>query len=345
VQRIEQAVAGYRDEVAALRAELKNRQGDADRSSGEKADLDRRRQELDAEVQLANSRVREMESASARYEKDIDRYSTELDRLREQLTLKDADLRSTINSLQEIQKQGSEEKNGIRGELSAAQARVLALEEERLLATSQLASKKEESASQAREINQLRESLAQMEATLSVKEGEARAVKDIVLQLEVEKELRMRCEVREETERRERIAAVAQLMATQSDCSARIREMEEKKATAVGELQTANADMTRELKAALDNYHTEANRAAGLETQVQQLHKELEKGSVNHQAAEELSRIAGELEMKRLEMENIRLEKVWRHAVVRWPSCAYVALKRSLSMVNRTWMPRRAPLS
>jgi len=31
--------------------------------------------------------------------------------------LKDADLRNTINSLQEIQKSGSEEKNGMRSEL------------------------------------------------------------------------------------------------------------------------------------------------------------------------------------------------------------------------------------
>lgn len=302
LQRIEQAVAGYRDEVALLRGELKNRQGDADRYSGEKADLDRRRQELDAEVQRANSRVREVEAASARYEKEIDRYSTELDRLREQLTLKDADLRSTINSLQEIQKQGSEEKNGMRGELTIAQARVLALEEERLSITSQLASKKEEGLSQSREIAQLREQVANLESTLSVKEGEARAVKDIVLSLEVEKELRMRCEVREETERRERIAAVAQLMATQSECSSRIREMEEKKAHAIGELQTANAELTRDCKEAIEDARVHSIRVAGLEMEVQQLHKELEKGTMNHQAAEELSRIAGELECKRRDL-------------------------------------------
>ena len=108
---------GYREEVATLRAELSRRQTDAERYSGEKADLDKVKNELQQEKMRAESRVREVESASARYEKEIDRYSSELDRLREQLTMKDADLRSTINSLQEIQKQGSEDKNGMRAEL------------------------------------------------------------------------------------------------------------------------------------------------------------------------------------------------------------------------------------
>lgn len=44
--------------------------------------------------------------------------------------------------------------------------------------------------------------------------------------MKVEKELRARCEIREEAERRERIAANAQLMAIQSDCNNRIREVE-----------------------------------------------------------------------------------------------------------------------
>jgi hypothetical protein len=52
-----------------------------------------------------------------------------------------------------------------------------------------------------------------------MKDEELRLNKEGVLQLEVEKELRIRCEVREENERRERIAAVSQLLATQSECS------------------------------------------------------------------------------------------------------------------------------
>lgn len=290
---------GYREEVATLRAELSRRQSETDRYSGEKADLDRKKNELDAEILRANSRVREVESASARYEKEIDRYTAELDRLREQLTLKDADLRSTINSLQEIQKQGSEEKNGMRSELSMAQCRVQLLEEERLSITSQLASKKEEFISQSREIQQLREQVATLEANIMVKDGEARAVKDIVLQLEVEKELRMRCELREEAERRERIASAAQLLATQSECMNRVREVEEKKEALVAELRSSHAELSQQRDAAVEESRREAGRAAGLEKEVQQLHVELENSSVNHQAAEQVSRITGELEVMR----------------------------------------------
>eukprot|EP00605_Chrysophyceae_sp_TOSAG23-4_P001596 GSChrysophyteH1.ASY1.ANO1.1752.1 assembled CDS len=47
-------------------------------------------------------------------------------------------------------------------------------------------------------------------------------------QLELERELRSRAEHRESSERQERIAASAQLLATQSDCNARIQELERK---------------------------------------------------------------------------------------------------------------------
>ena len=191
-----------------------------------------------------------------------------------------------------------------------AQSRVQLLEEERLSTTSQLASKKEEYISQSRELNQLRETVAQLEANILVKDGEARAVKDIVLQLEVEKELRMRCELREEGERRERIAAVSQLLATQSECNNRIREVEEKKTSAVEALQAASAELQRERDAAAEESRREAGRAAGLAKEVQQLHVELENASVNHESAEKMGKITGELEVMRLRLQEAHSAQV-----------------------------------
>ena len=193
---------------------------------------------------------------------------------------------------------------------SMAQSRVQLLEEERLSTTSQLASKKEEYISQSRELNQLRETVAQLEANILVKDGEARAVKDIVLQLEVEKELRMRCELREEGERRERIAAVSQLLATQSECNNRIREVEEKKTSAVEALQAASAELQRERDAAAEESRREAGRAAGLAKEVQQLHVELENASVNHESAEKMGKITGELEVMRLRLQEAHSAQV-----------------------------------
>lgn len=285
--------------MATLRADLSRRQSETERYSGEKIELDRKKIELDSELLQANSRVRELEGIIVRLHADVERQNEELKRANTQLDNKDNDLRSAIISLQEIQKQGSEEKNGIRAELSMAQSRVHLLEEERLSLTSQLATKKEEVFSQSKEVQQLREQIATLDASIMVKEGEARAVKDIVTQLEVEKELRVRCEVREENERRERTAATAQLLATQSECIQRVKEVEEKKEAAVAELKTAHEQLVKERDDAVEESRREAGRAAGLEKEIQQLHVELENSSANHKAAEEVSRITGELEVMR----------------------------------------------
>ena len=102
---------------------------------------------------------------------------------------------------------------------SSLQSRIQGLEEERLVITSQLAAKREESLSQQRDLVILRENVSNLEGKLLSKEVELQAGKESLMQLEVERELRARCEIREEAERRERIAANAQLMAIQSEVS------------------------------------------------------------------------------------------------------------------------------
>ena len=184
------------------------------------------------------------------------------------------------------------------------------LEEERLKISSELASKKEEFLSCSRENTQLRETVANLEANLMVKEGEARAVKDIVLSLEVEKELRTRCELREEGERRERIAAVAQLLATQSECNNRIREMEDKNQHTMTELTANVVELTKQRDAAVEESRREAGRAAGLEKEVQQLHVELKNSSVSPETAEHISRVTGELEVMRRRLGELMASQV-----------------------------------
>ena len=95
---------------------MTRRQSDADRFSGEKADQDKRRAEMHEEVVRVQSQAREAEAAALRAEKEAERLSEELKMLRDQANQKDADLRSTISSLNDIQKQASEEKNSLRAE-------------------------------------------------------------------------------------------------------------------------------------------------------------------------------------------------------------------------------------
>jgi chromosome segregation ATPase len=116
-RRQEQAVQGYRDEVASLRTELSKRQSDVDRVSFEKSDSDRQKSLLHAELMLSQSKAREAEAARDRAEKDVQRIAEDLAQLKEQLLHRDADLRSTLNSLAEIQRQASEEKAELRAEI------------------------------------------------------------------------------------------------------------------------------------------------------------------------------------------------------------------------------------
>jgi len=304
-QRLEVSVQGYREEVALLREDLSRRQSDADRYSGEKADLDHKKQEMQEEVVRLQSRLRESENTSARYEKDIDRYSGEVDKLRETLTQKDSDLRATINSLQEIQRQANHEKNGIRAELSLCQARVQLLEEERLEINTQLATKKEECVSQGKEVAQLKEQIGQLETKLTQQDEEMKGSKESVMQLEVEKELRMRCEVREDAERRERIAAVSQLLAIESDCKNRIREIEEKNSTELEAVESQLRAIAQQKDEVAEDLKRQNDVAAGLEKEVQQLHTELENASVNHESVEKLGKVTGELEVMRRRVQEL----------------------------------------
>jgi len=76
---------------------------------------------------------------------------------------------------------------------------------------------------------------AVLEARYLQRELEAQSAKELSVQLEIERELRSRCEIREENERRERTAASAQFMAIQSECKSRFCEMEEKMRTSVAQ--------------------------------------------------------------------------------------------------------------
>ena len=145
-----------------------------------------------------------------------------------QLNQKDLDMRSTLASLQESQTRMAEDKSELRAELTICKSRLQSLEEERLVTAAQIATKNEELQSSSREVMQLRESVSLLESKLASKDVELFQAKEAGMQLEIERELRSRCEVREEAERRERIAACAQLLATQTDSYKKLQELETK---------------------------------------------------------------------------------------------------------------------
>jgi kinesin family member C1 len=185
--------------------------------------------------------------------------------------------------------------------------RIKALEDERLSIMSELSSKRDDFSSTSRELQQYKDNIAVLEEKLRAKESESMQSKEITLQLEIEKELRSRCEVREEAERRERIAACAQLIAIQNETNMRVREIEER---VNQQLQDTNAELqrvTQERDEAQIQSNQYSERVLGLDSEIVQLKHALERAStqgpshnaMDSESVQELVKISGEVEILR----------------------------------------------
>jgi kinesin family protein C1 len=171
------------------------------------------------------------------------------------------------------------------------------LEEERRSLTSQNAAQKEENSLILRDLEQLKETKAHFESLLQQKEAEVTAAKDSFMQLELERELRIRAESREETERRERIAAVGQLIAIQVETTKAVKEAEERFRNLEESSKLSHEELNKARDIAIQEAKQNADIALGLKEEIQQLHLALERGPMNKESIEELSRCKGELEV------------------------------------------------
>lgn len=302
---MEQTVRGYKDQVENLREQLLRRDNDFERSNLERSELDRRAAASREEFLQTQSALREAEKSLERLERDEEKYKAEAEALKRQLSQKEEDLRSTLASLQDVQRSSSEEKSMLRAELSVLQPRLQALEEERLSITSQLATKKEEVLSLTRELQQAKETIASLQEQIACRDHELLSSKQYQMQLEIERELRIKSETREEGEKRERIAACAQLLATQADCNYRIKDMEDKMHNAV----SAVRDELERVEAAKEAADAECRRqldiVASMTGELAQLRDSLEHAEANHEAVEKLSRVSGEAEMLRRQVAEL----------------------------------------
>lgn len=162
-----------------------------------------------------------------------------------------------------------------------------------------LASNKEELSSAAREINRLKELVDSTLSTVAQKERDIAMFRDAAVQMEVEKEVRLRAERREEMEREERIAACAQLLATQSDCASRIREAEEKSNATISDLRLQLMELERQRETDASKFQEITEKATVLEGQLCQYQSALDNAKANHETVAELGQVKAELEILR----------------------------------------------
>jgi len=170
----------------------------------------------------------------------------------------------------------------------------------------QLVSSKEECNSCKREISGLRETIVELRAQVEEAKRGSAAVRAVESQLDVEKELRARAEMREEGERKERIAAFAQLLAIQAECTSRIKESELRY---TAEKESLNQDVSS-LCTQKEELETECQRqrdiSIGLSSEIRELKKALEHAEANHEASELLGKATGEIEVLQRKLEKAK---------------------------------------
>jgi kinesin family protein C1 len=186
------------------------------------------------------------------------------------------------------------------------------LEDERRQLTSQISDQKEQFVLLSKDYESLKDQKINLEIALSERKGDCEKVKELSMQLEIEKELKRRFESREESERRERIAAVAQLIAIQNESNKSIKEMENKMTSLEKGKTEEIENMKKERDLAIQENKHISEISMGLKQEIQQLHYALEKAPVNHSYIEDLSRAHGEIEIlkQKLIESNLSNEKM-----------------------------------
>lgn len=258
---------------------------------------------------LDQSQLKTIEQKLENTERESKRNIEDLESVKAQLLQKDIDFRSTLNSLNEVQRQSAEDKGGLRAELNSIQSRVRILEEERLKITSELATAKSESLASIKEDAKLRETIALLESKVQSRDSEILLAKEGLLQLEVEKELLSRCEIREEGERRERIAACAQLLAVQTECNHRIQMLENSNKQKFEELKKEYDHMSNLRDEAIIESRKQADLVMGMESEVRQYKNALENASESQEAVEKVGKLTGEIEILRRRLNEITENK------------------------------------
>ena len=313
-EKVESTIAQYKDEISVVKMDVDRKQCEIERMSAEKQELERKFSDLRDSQLRAESSHKDVTMNIDRCQADITRLTEELRVAKEQLIQKDDDIRSTFKSIAEMQRDGVEEKGKLRAEASALQERLMGLEQERLVITAQLASKTTEVESVTRELANLREQVVTLQAKVATQDQEIAVSKDAVVQLAVERELRVSSEVREDTERRERTAASGQLYAIQRECDLKVNEMET-------EIKKQGDDLRQQLKAvsekrdeAVEELRVHVERIAGLESEIQSLHTSLNNASANLEQVEELSKVSGELEVLRRRLADSSEKQASEHS-------------------------------
>ena len=252
---------------------------------------------------------REGDADKSRAAEEVFRLSQELANSRKALEMKNKELSMALASFSEHQRNAEARDAELRQATGATDEKIQLLEKEKTELMNQLSDFKTKAATDDTQLSAVKEQLKETKDELSNLQEELKnATGDgsrLQNELSTEKALRQRAEVKEEEERRERIAASAQLMAieqnmgrvqvaSQEDVSKIRTEFEAK----VAQLETDLAEREGELK---DVKVVKSK----LEGEVQTLKGALEASQANLEEVSQLAKKAGEVEELKQTIKNL----------------------------------------
>jgi kinesin family protein C1 len=191
----------------------------------------------------------------------------------------------------------------------------MSLEQERLQIHSDLISRQEQLASVSRDLAQAKEQLEKLQQVCDQRTAELQTHRESSMQLEVEREIRSRCELREENERRERVAACAQLLATQVECNTRVRECEQRADSEKNALQADIDALNAKYQDAVEQSRKQGETIVSLESETTQI-REVLASRANQKAqtesvetVEKMAKLTGEIEIMRRRMTEMLADR------------------------------------
>lgn len=310
-------VSKYESEIISLQNKLQSLEAQIERLLFEKNDLESSRVQMEESQLRLTNQLQEKTNLSDKLNMEVHELTEQSKQLRNQLQEATNELLSVTESSQECQRMAEEEKNVLKLELTNLAGNLAMMEKENTSLTAQLAASENNATSQSRDLIQAKSQITVLDAKLQVAQEEVLASRLAVTQLAVEKELRARAEVREDAERRERVAATAQAMALEGECSMRIKAVEEQARTAVETLNQQISQLQKEKEDTLKDLHESIEMITGLDNEVKSLKQSIDHASVSQEAhaVKELSRVTGELEIMRRRVKELS-ETQETHVVV-----------------------------
>mmetsp|Transcript_4547 Transcript_4547/g.10699 ORF Transcript_4547/g.10699 Transcript_4547/m.10699 type:complete len:1015 (+) Transcript_4547:84-3128(+) len=303
-------VASLRDDLAERKAALKARERECAELQGLRRELESEVKTLREQVLEAGFQQREGDAVKSRAADEVRRLSMELERSRAALETKNKELSMALTSFSDYQAQ-TEARSNQAFEMSRGQeGRVKSLEQERAARLEDLAQLKAAVAIKDAEIARLGHACVAVQADLAARHKESSELeeqgRDLAMRLENEKALRGRAQQMEENERRERIAACAQLLAVQQHTKVVVAagnaDAERELGVAQSELKAAEEE-AKGLRAELA---AQMERSAQLEGELEATRASLaENKSANREEVERLAQSAGEVEVLRTKVRQL----------------------------------------